>query len=61
MNEVLEGLPATFMYDINQSLSKDITEWELSAAVLSMAKRKALGHDGVPIEFFSETMVNNWP
>lgn len=54
MNEVLEGLPATFTCDMNETLSKDITEKELSAAVLSMAKRKAPGCDGIPIEFFQK-------
>lgn len=57
MNEVLKGLPATFTCDMIESLSKDITERELSAAVLSMAKGKALGHDGDPIEFFQRL----WP
>ena len=57
MDEVLEDLPATFTCDMNESLSKDITERELSAEVLSMAKGKAPGHDGVPIEFFQKL----WP
>jgi hypothetical protein len=47
MDEVLEGLPATFACDMNESLSRDITERELSAAFHSMAKGKAPGHDGV--------------
>ena len=52
MNEVLEGLPATFTCDMNGILSKNITEKKLSTTVFSMEKRKTLGYDGVPIEFF---------
>jgi exonuclease III len=52
LREVLEDLPATFTDDMNASLSKEITVKEISAAILSMAKGKAPGHDGIPIEFF---------
>ena len=54
LGEALEGFPTTFTDDINKSLAKDITEEELSRAVKSMAKGKAPGHDGVPIEFFQK-------
>ena len=54
MNEILEDLPATFTCDMNEALSRDITERELSTAILSMAKGKAPGHDEVPIEFFQK-------
>lgn len=50
--EVLEGLPTTFTGDMNATLSRTITEKELSTAILSMAKGKAPGHDDIPIEFF---------
>lgn len=36
---------------------RDITERELTAAFLSMAKGKAPGHNGFPIEFFQKL----WP
>lgn len=39
---------------MNVALAKDITQKELSAAVSSMAKGKAPGHDGIPIEFFQK-------
>ena len=54
INEVLEGLPATFTCDINEALAKDITERELATAVASMSNGKAPGQDGVPIEFFKK-------
>ena len=54
IREILEGLPRTFTEDMNTSLSKEITEAELSAAVQSMAKGKAPGHDGIPMEFFQK-------
>ena len=54
MYEVLEGFPATFTYDMNVTLSKDITERELLATVQSMAKGKAPGHYGIPIELFQK-------
>ena len=60
INEVLEGLPATFTGDMNRALAKDITEKELAVALSSMARGKPLGHDGIPIELFSENVVDNW-
>ena len=46
--EVFEGLPTTFMDDMNVSITKRITEKELAA----MAKGKAPDHDGIPVKFF---------
>lgn len=54
INEVLEGLPATFIGEMNEALAKDITTRELSAAVLLMAKGKAPRHDRIPIEYFQK-------
>ena len=54
MNEVFEGLLDTFICDMNEALSKDITERKQLTTVLSMAKMKALGYDGFPIEFFQK-------
>lgn len=42
---------------MNVALAKDITENKLSAAVTSMAKGKAPGHDGIPIKFFQKMWV----
>lgn len=52
MREVLEGLPATFTVNMNVTLYRTNTENEVSTTIMSMAKGKALGHDGIPIEFF---------
>ena len=54
LNEVMEGFLATFTNNMNDSLAKDITEKELSSAVMSMAKGKASGHDGIPVELFQK-------
>jgi hypothetical protein len=48
---VMEEVPATFTNFMNDALNKKITERELRGAVNSMAKEKAPGHDGIPIEF----------
>lgn len=52
MQEVLDGLPATFTGDMNGTLTKAIAEKELSVVVLSMATGKVPGHDDIPIKFF---------
>lgn len=57
IREVLEGLPTTFTCDMNATLSRAITKNELSTAILLMAKGKAPGHNGIPIEFFQ----HHWP
>ena len=54
IKKILEDLPRTFTVDMNTSLSEEITEAELSSAVQSMAKGKAPGHDGIPMEFFQK-------
>ena len=51
---VMERVPATFTNVMNIVLSKEITERELRGAVNSMAKGKALGHDGISVEFFQK-------
>ena len=50
----MERLPATFTNNMNKSLAKDITENELSSAIMSMAKGKAPGHDGILVELFQK-------
>ena len=55
--EVFEGFPVTFTDDMNVSITKRITERELAGALAAMAKGKAPGHDGIPMEFFQEL----WP
>lgn len=52
--EVFEGFMVTFTESMNENLAKEITVEELGKAVLSMAKRKAPGHDGIPMEFFQK-------
>ena len=54
LEKVMEGVPATFTNAMNVGLSKEITERELRGAVNSMAKGKAPGHDGIPVEFFQK-------
>ena len=50
MNDLL----AIFSRDVNESLEREITEKELSSAILSFAKGKAPRYDEVPIEFFQQ-------
>lgn len=38
LREVLESLPTSFTFDMNESLSRDITKNALFVAILSMAK-----------------------
>ena len=52
IREIIEDLPMSLTADTNASRSKEITEKEFSAVVHSMAKEKAPGHDGIPMEFF---------
>ena len=49
---VMEGVLATFTTAMNESLAKEVSEKELRGAVNSMAKGKAPGHDGIPVEFY---------
>ena len=39
---------------MNENLSAHIIEEELGKVVKSMAKGKAPGHDGIPMEFFQK-------
>ena len=57
LQEVMEGVPATFTPAMNEMLGKEILEQELRGAVNSMAKRKTPGHDGIPVEFYQKM----WP
>ena len=57
MEEVFTGFPVTFNDTMNVTITKAITERELAAVVRDMAKGKAPGHDGLPIEFFQRL----WP
>ena len=52
IQEILEDLPVTFTDAMNETLEQEITVEELASAIRSMAKGKAPGHDGIPIEFF---------
>lgn len=54
LTRTLEGLPATFTNAMNESLTKKITEKELSHAVNSLAKSTAPSHDGIPVELFQK-------
>lgn len=49
--QVFEGVPVTCTRAINESLSTK-THKDCFTTVDSMAKGKALGRDGIPIEFF---------
>ena len=55
--EVFIGFRALFTEEMNASLTREITERELGGVVRDMAKGKAPGHDGIPIEFFQRL----WP
>lgn len=52
LREVFEGFPVTFTDAMNVALTQDIMERELASALTAMAKGKAPGHDGIPMEFF---------
>lgn len=42
------------------TIYQEIIEKELSIAVLSMAKGKTHGHDGIQVEFFSKVLAIYW-
>lgn len=48
------GFPINFTEPMNGNLSKEITVEELGGTITCMAKGKAPGHDGIPIEFFQK-------
>ena len=52
LREVFDGFPVTFINAMNVTLIQDITANELISALTAMAKGKAPGHDGIPMEFF---------
>lgn len=52
--EIFEGFSTTITHVMSESLMRDITKRELSTVVTTMAKGKALGHDGIPVEFFQQ-------
>ena len=52
IQEILEDFPVTFTDAMNETLEQEITVEELASVIRSMAKGKAPGHDGIPIEFF---------
>ena len=55
--KMMEGVLATFTPAMNEVLVKEVSERELRGAVNLMAKGKAPGHDGIPVEFYQ----NMWP
>ncbi len=38
--------------DVNEALTQNLTLEEIHKAIQALSKGKALGHDGIPIEFF---------
>ena len=54
LEEVTEGLPAIATNAMNEDLSREITERELTTAVNAMAKKEAPGYDEIPVEFFKK-------
>ena len=54
LTEVFEGFPDMITEAMYGPLRRDITEKELFTAVADMAKGKAPGHDGIPIEFYQK-------
>ena len=61
LREVLDDLLVTFMASMNEALSREITEEELAVVIRAMAKGKAPGHDGIPIEFFQLSWSTTGP
>jgi hypothetical protein len=57
--QVFEGVLVTYICPMSESLSKN-THKEHFTLVDSMAKGKALRHDGIPIEFFLIALANSW-
>lgn len=54
LEEVTERLPAIAINAMNEDLSREITERELTTAVNVMAKKEAPGYDEIPVEFFKK-------
>ena len=55
--EVTEGLPVTFTGVMNKTWEQEITKGELCSTTKAMAKGKAPGYDGIPVEFYQKL----WP
>lgn len=49
--EVLKGFPIIFIKEMNDTLTKEITQHDLYGLVDSMDSGKFPRHDGIPIEF----------
>ena len=54
MDEVFENFPGMISQATNETLMRDITKREITTTVISLAKGKAPGHDGIPVEVFSK-------
>ena len=60
MDEVFKDFLGIILQATSETLMRDITERELATTVTSLAKGKAPGHDGIPVEVFSQVMAYNW-
>lgn len=49
-----ESIPARVKEIMNADMTKTLTLEEVTKAITSLPKGKALGHDGIPTEFFQE-------
>ena len=54
IREAFDGFSITRTQAMNEFSTNEITHRELGVALTSMAWGKALGHDGISIEFFQE-------
>lgn len=48
---MLQELPVTFMTEMNDSHTKEMTQQELFRSIDSVETIKSLGHDGILVEF----------
>ena len=60
MDEVFKDFLGMILQATSETLMRDITERELATTVTFLAKEKAPGHDGIPVEVFSQVMAYNW-
>lgn len=51
---MLDGLPTTFLDEMNDELIKPLSCLENFQAIEGMVDGRALGHDGIPIDFFKK-------
>jgi hypothetical protein len=49
-----ENVPTQIMKAMNANMTKVLTLKEITEAITSLPKGKALGHDGIPTKFFQE-------